>query len=329
MKRNFITLLSLLIVFSVFSQKTVKTSLGSFSFSGYPTLKMPTSYKLYALVDETGMSHPYGKPVSNCIVLANRTKVRNAESAEITIHVTNVHEMSSHIVIEPNPHFKDTETPTVKAKQFKEISFDVMIEDTAGTLYIDAYRKRQDAETKWMDNGMKAEKAVTQQLQSFNLINELRRYNTLINTKLGAYNLTAIYLHVFGAKNKSKGSYDYDSLNFASKQYKEAVKAIKADEFDTLRFTEKADSCVRIWEHELDNYRIGDQRITEEIAAGLHYNLASYYIFIKDYENALDELELSEKTHKGFSNAKEIYTIVRTWRNMKRNYEKLMTGESE
>ena len=68
-------------------------------------------------------------------------------------------------------------------------------------------------------------------------------------------------------------------------------------------------------------------RLTDEMVAALCYNMAVYHIFIKDYEKAMVDMDNCEKTHKGFSNAKELNTLVRSWRNLQRSYEKLM-GQS-
>lgn len=307
------------------SQTPTKTSLGTFSFSSYPTAPIPLGYKLYAVVDDKGMSYPPASPAAQNIKFKSLKKVRIAESADIIIRITNIEvKLYPPLIIDKKDIKKEGEI-MYKAKQKKEISFDVLISDSSSIIHQDQVWKVENAESQWMSTPERAEKSVYYRLQNFNLDNEFQKYNELICNKLGTNKLNDIKIHLYGAKAKKNSTEDYQELNQAVTTFQKATDIIRVDEYAIDKFKEKVQSCVEVWEKELEQCNDAESdRLTEEMVASLHYNLASYYILTKEYENALNELDTCEKIYKGFGDANQINTLVRSWRNLQYTYEKMM-----
>ncbi len=308
-----------------FAQSLSKNNIGSFKFSCYPTAPIPLGYKLYAVVDENNISYPAESPVAKNIFLKSMKKVQMAEGADILIKVSNLETVTHPPMVFENRNRRDDEAPKYKAKQKKDIMFDIVVSDSAFIILQDHVRKNETVESQWMSASSKAEKSATLKIQSFTIEKELSRYNTQIQYKLGDCKLTETKIIVYGAKPKKDSPFDYTEINNAVVEFKKAAEVIKNNDYDTLLFKEKAQYCVDVWEKELEecNHAESD-KLTEEMVASLHYNLASYNILCKNYEEAMYHLSKSNKIKSNFGNTKDLLYLVHSWENLKKAYEKMI-----
>lgn len=335
----------LLVSSTIFAQKPDKESLGFRTVRDYPTLNIRKGVKTFSILNENSVQSPMSDLGSAFNFSSKGVKyVNNPQQAELIFKVSNVQETVSDIIILDDRHkiVKGPNGKPMKAvpkkapdgtiikeyqgKATKSVKFDYSIILDNEEVYTKSYENSVNFETEWITDSKAARAKITNMTQTFGLLTAANEIAPDLKKLSGTQLLATIKLDIYGVKQKKKCLHDYSAINNSVLKFKTASEYLEKDEFNTEPFKKDVKEVIDLWESLLKESDLSNEeaKINAEVTAALYYNIAIYNVLIKEFQSAQDYFTLSEKTDKGFGDAKEMSELVGRWKTAKEKYEERM-----
>ena len=329
-----------------YAQKTDKNSLGTIYISSYPTLPIDMNFDSYQIVDGNNKIIQFGSPIYNNIYGTSKrfTKSSIENGADYTIQISGLTNSTDEIdVVKAKPP-KGKPGPGPKPDMMfvgygsKLIGFFVDIYAPDGNrIFTDSVFERKNYETRPLHDPKLAEFKIDSMYRAdqnpenksgFNLPNQVARYRKTIASALGLDYMTAYRFHVYSVKQKKNSQYDYSDLIKAAEVFeKEAVPVVDKNDMNIDKFRSKAGDCFATWQNALAD--ANNPRITKEIKAALYYNLATYYVFVKDFQKAIESYNKAADEVDDFGDTEKVIKYAKEWDKAQKRYEAMMEAQAK
>ncbi|MBQ0155192.1 MAG: hypothetical protein KBT22_01290 [Bacteroidales bacterium] len=330
---------------SALAQGTDRQKMGTFVHSSYPQVKIPIGPKTYAILEDGEISRS-GSVVFNNVNISSKTITNqlNREGADLIINVSNFHEAFPIEVDRFDPRHKYarwSSTPKeghhrphpgfACAFMHKDLSYFVTLSTADGTiLYENPVAESVEYNSGWWGTEAAAVDSVQRASASQTMGRLIYRNNAALSQLVGSsYMMDYRSIHCYKAEPKRKQPNTYGEINGCVDKMKKAAELVKINEWDIESFKEKTEGCVETWERELNTKNLTDKtaRINAEIACGLYYNIALYYLFIKEFQKAGKYFKEVIMIDKRFGDARYFAEHCDKWQFAKDSYEKMMAEQ--
>ena len=211
----------------------------------------------------------------------------------------------------------------------KSIRFNYEIVLDNAVVYSNSYQNSAELETAWIADAKVARAEVQKLAANYNVTVGVNEIQSELRKLAGTNSFATIKLDIYGAKQRKKCPHDYTALNNSVIKFKTESEYLEKDEFNTNPLKENVKDVITLWEEMLKESNLSNEeaKVNAEMTAALYYNLAIYNVLIKDFKTAVNYFNLSEKSEKGFSDAKEMAILVAKWQSAQEAYENRMAEQ--
>lgn len=318
-------------------QTNDKMSLGFYKVAKYPTCPKTLTANTYRIIDVEGVSKSSSVAKALDLSFGNYFKRVNSDDAAISIQITDTLYRVSDPVIQDNLYeianrkTQGPPPPTMYiARISKEFGFTITIKEGDRVIFSDNVNKNINIESNWSRDPKLAMDTVRVRAKKVNFTNVVRQqYLPTLKKALGTDLLLSQRLSIYSVRIKKKCTMDYSDLTKAATDFETAFEIVKDYEYDIEKFIEAAKPSVAAWEKALTESKpsVETARINKEITCGLYYNLAIYYMLIKDFTKSKENFMKAEKTAPGFGNAERMAKMVETtYMKPQADYNKMMAA---
>lgn len=329
---------------SAFAQGTDRQKLGSITQSNYPQVKLPLGPKTYVVLQDGEVARQ-GSVVYSNVALNGKTMTKqlNQEGAELIINISNLRDAAPIDVDRYDVRRRESRwnsTPSEGAHRprpgyacaflYKDLSYFLTLSTPDGTiLYENTFAESGDYNSGWWISESSAVDSVQRASAKQTMAGLISKSNASLSQLVGASNLWMRGVHCYKAEPKRKQPDTYGEINECVDKLMKATELIKLNEYDIESFKELTEGCVETWEKELKTKNMTDKtaRINAEIACGLNYDIALYYLFIKEYKKAGKYFKEVVMADKRFGDAKFFAENCDKWQLAKDAYEKMMAAQ--
>lgn len=322
-----------------FAQRTDKNSLGTIVLSNYPRIKMPLTYTTYSLVDEKNQLMDSRNPIVRNFYITGPRFSRSTvqDGADIVFKISGVTEQYGKIDVSKNVglKFHHGVKPDLDftGKGTKLVGYFVDVYTEAGLIYSDSVFTTKKYESpsvrdpkvaRFLVDSMYAVDDDPKNEHAFNLGSVTSSNMSSLRATLGMGYMDSYRFHVYSVKVKSKCKYNYDDLIKAAETFEKAAKVIEKNDMDIDAFKDKAAGCFATWQNALA--KSGDPRMNKDIQAATYYNLGTYYVFVKNFDKAIECYNKAMAVFEDFADSEKLVKNLKEWNKAKTRYEQMMAN---
>lgn len=339
------------------AQTVDRESLGLFYSSSYPQLSVPLGKKTFAVLENGAVVGTGNVVYDNTFALKGHTMKRqsNPEGADLIFNFTNLHDESpieverydpkkkrhpikiGKVVIDTRPK-EEREGPHharpgfACAYLYRDLSYYITISKSDGSvIYENFVSESAEYNSAWWPEEHLAVDSVLRASSKRTLANLIYKNTPVLQELVGsAYLMDCKKVTCYYGKRKrrAKGEDPYTEINAAVDKLKKGAELIKINEWDIESFKSSTAGCVDVWENALKSADMNNKEavINSEVACGLNYNIAVYYMFCKEFDKAAKYFKQVVMLDKRFGDCRYFADNCDKWQIAKENYEKMMAS---